>query len=32
MCGLEFKYRAFNMGGEAAEYLFGVAPNYLADD
>ena len=26
------KYRAFNMGGEAAEYLFGVAPNYLADN
>jgi len=23
------KYRAFNMGGEPAEYLFGVAPSYL---
>lgn len=24
------RYRAFNMGGEPAEYLFGVAPHYLA--
>ena len=24
------RYRAFNMGGEAAEYLFGVAPLYKA--
>jgi oxalate decarboxylase/phosphoglucose isomerase-like protein (cupin superfamily) len=23
-------YRAFNMGGETAEYLFGVAPHYHA--
>ena len=23
-----FRYRAFNMGGEPAEYLFGVAPLY----
>ncbi len=22
------QYRAYNMGGEAAEYLFGVAPLY----
>ena len=25
------RYRAFNMGGEAAEYLFGVAPLYRAE-
>jgi len=24
-------YRAFNMGGEPAEYLFGVAPHYLPE-
>lgn len=24
------RYRAFNMGGEPAEYLFGVAPHYQA--
>ena len=24
------RYRAFNMGGEQAEYLFGVAPHYKA--
>ena len=25
------RYRAFNMGGQPAEYLFGVAPRYKAD-
>jgi oxalate decarboxylase/phosphoglucose isomerase-like protein (cupin superfamily) len=26
------RYRAFNMGGEEAEYLFGVAPHYHLGD